>query len=240
MGLAHHISRLIRAGRQLAEIQTGMPESLPSIQEVLDEASQAASQPGIPWPRERWIESFPEHRQVFDSLPDRVSREDVRSACAASPTSPAGAVEAFLAAMAWGHGESGYGVYRTRQILDSAGADAGPRLAAARSAAEDRGALAGYEQLGGASRMHGLGPAFGTKFLFFQNREALILDDLLARWFRGVTGVNLRPTVWNTNLYETYLTAMHDWAADANVEPASIEQAAFQLVSDGRGNQWAR
>jgi len=103
------------------------------------------------------------------------------------------------------------------------------------------GALAGYEQLGGASRMHGLGPAFGTKFLFFQNREALILDDLLAtRWFRGVTGVNLRPTVWNTNLYETYLTAMHDWAADANVEPASIEQAAFQLVSDGRGNQWAR
>jgi hypothetical protein len=88
--------------------------------------------------------------------------------------------------------------------------------------------------------MHGLGPAFGTKFLFFQNREALILDDLLARWFRGVTGVNLRPTVWNTNLYETYLTAMHDWAADANVEPASIEQAAFQLVSDGRGNQWAR
>jgi hypothetical protein len=85
----------------------------------------------------------------------------------------------------------------------------------------------------------GLGPAFGTKFLFYQNEQALILDRLSGRWFKSVTDISLRPTVWRHDKYAFYLKQMQEWAARDDLSPARVEQAAFQLMSERESNQWA-
>jgi hypothetical protein len=195
---------------------------------------------GIGWPRQRWIRGFPTHQRLFETLPDRLTREFVIDVCAARPATFAGAVEAFLVSMAWGYGTTGYGVYRTSQLLAAAGAEAGPRLAAAREGVVRYGPLAGYERLANASRLPGLGPAFGTKYLFFHNQHALIHDQLMAEWFKHVTGIYTRPATWSVARYSQYPTQMCAWADEIRVAAHELERAAFQLVSTQRGNQWMR
>ena len=211
----------------------------PSLDDVLNAARALGPQPGIPWPRARWAEAFPQHRRLLDQLPELLTREAVRAVCAQQPPTPQGALAGFVACMAWGHGTTGYGVHRTVQVLDLAGAEAGVRLASARQAVMDHGALAGYDALAGTSRLIRLGPAFGTKFLFYQNEQALILDRLSGRWFKSVTDISLRPTVWRHDKYAVYLEHIQEWAARDDLSPASVEQAAFQLMSEREGNQWA-
>jgi hypothetical protein len=41
----------------------------------------------------------------------------VRSACINAAASPDEAIDSFLAVMAWGHGQVGYGVWRTATAL---------------------------------------------------------------------------------------------------------------------------
>lgn len=70
--------------------------------------------------------------------------------------------EAFVATQVWGYGGIGYGPHRTRQVLARPNADA--VLTETVSLLVDEGAVAAYEAL---NTLHGLGPAFFTKFLYF-------------------------------------------------------------------------
>jgi hypothetical protein len=115
--------------------------------------------------------------------------------------------------MAWGYGRVGYGPFRVRRLLD-ASPNAGALLqAAARKAAEGRPVRA-YACLGdhGTARLPRLGPAFGTKFLYFcssaATRPALILDRLVARWLRENTDLALNEIRWSVATYTHYLETM--------------------------------
>jgi 8-oxoguanine DNA glycosylase-like protein len=93
--------------------------------------------------------------------------------------------------------------------------------------------MAGYQELGGRSRVFNVGPAFGTKFLFFcqdpaARRRALILDKNVTDWLRGHAGIDLNPLPWSPKTYETYLDQMHDWAARLEVEPQVVELVMFR------------
>lgn len=151
---------------------------------------------------------------------------------------PRGALDSFIVVMAWGYGMTGYGVHRTAEILADAGADAGPKLARARRIVVREGPLSGYEWLADRGRLHGLGPAFGTKYLFFHNEDALILDRWLADWYRAVTGVDLRPTVWNLASYSEYLDQVGEWSAAAGVDAVRFEETVFTLIAALNGGQW--
>ena len=233
--------RISEARHLLLSLSGLLKEEVPPLEAVLEAAKRDDAQPGIRWPRNRWVEAFPEYRSELDDLPDRLSRQDVRAACDRQARTSDGATLSFVVCMAWGHGESGYGVHRTQTVLQLAGGEAGPRLAIAQSAVITDGPLAGYAALAdpARSRLHKLGPAFGTKFLFFQSPNALILDALIARWYQGITDQPLRPTVWKPDLYSVYLTQMQEWADSIGVRPDKIEQAAFQLMANEEGNQWS-
>lgn len=214
-------------------------EPLPDLQTVLEAARSDVEQPAIDWPQERWVAAFPQQRVLLNELPPQLSREVVRNACGNCSADVQGAIDAFVVSMAWGYADSGYGVWRTQQVLSQGGANAGVALDHARRLVVEQGPLAGYEQLAGTGRLNRLGPAFGTKFLFFQNDDALILDKLIADWFTAVEGSSLRPTTWSLKHYRHYLETMNRWAAAAGLSTIRIEEAAFTEIARARGSQWA-
>jgi hypothetical protein len=120
---------------------------------------------------------------MFAGLPDRLTRPVVRGACQRAADAPADAAPAFLTVMAWGYGQVGYGPFRVRRLLDGT-ANADAQLQAAAGMLSEGGPVEAYALLGdnGVPRLARLGPAFGTKFLYFCSpagkRPALILDRL--------------------------------------------------------------
>ncbi len=196
-------------------------------------------QPGIPWPRQRWIASFPEHADDFRSLPDRLDRASVRAACLESASSPEAARWGFLASMAWGYGSVGYGRWRTHRVLDVDGSD--QRLADVARCLADEGSFAAYQRFTSSARLHGLGPAFGTKYLYFCPQAkgrppALILDRIVSEWLSEAVQAKFNPVPWSLRTYKAYHGLLNGWADEVEVAPDVIEELIF--VSSASG-QWA-
>src|SRR5699024_7296496 len=128
-------------------------------------------------------------------------------------------VTAFLASMIWGYGTTGYGPYRTARVLTSdpnaiahltetarlaqASADGGTDAFDSIAAARDK-----------APHLKYLGPAFGTKFLYFLTaashtaRTTPVMDAVVRRWFRAHTGIDLVTWTWEKGQYRAYLEAL--------------------------------
>jgi hypothetical protein len=212
-----------------------------SLVELLERRG-GQEQQGIPWPRDRWDRAFPAE-SVFSTLPPTLDRAQVRQACAEAGASEDAAKSAFLATMAWGHGNVGYGAWRVAETFKDR--DPGRQLFDVAVALNRDGPQAAYRLMAGASRLHRIGPAFGTKFLYFADsgrheRRALILDRLIAEWLRLNTAFRVNPVPWAPARYNAYLDQMHEWAEGLKVEPDAVELAIFQEMSERGGNQWAR
>jgi hypothetical protein len=111
-------------------------------------AWQAKGKPAqlpIPWRRDRWIAALPEHEATLRSLPDRLGRDDVRTACRGAAVDPVSAVGGFVAVMVWGFGRVGYGPDRTHRML--ATPDAPGRLHAVAETLASEGPPAAYRRL---------------------------------------------------------------------------------------------
>lgn len=207
------------------------------------QAGGRPGQQGIRWRRERWLAAFPEAADALQALPVRLDRGAVGAACAGAAGSPAAAWQAFVVVMAWGYGTVGYGRWRTARILQD-DSHAPDRLASVAQQLGERGALAAYGLLGGACRLRGLGPAFGTKYLYFcpqpaAGPRALILDRLVARWLARNAGVSLNPRFWSSNTYGRYLELLGSWAKALGTAPDEVEMRIFQAETGTTGNQWA-
>ncbi|MEU2488818.1 MULTISPECIES: 8-oxoguanine DNA glycosylase OGG fold protein [Streptomyces] len=171
-----------------------------------------------------------------------VSRAEVVAAVRAAEQSESWA-EAFVATQVWGYGVTGYGPYRTRQVLAQSGAE--DVVTEAVSLLVDKGAVAAYEAL---STLDGLGPAFLTKFLYFaglalpevKGPRPLILDSVLAgvlrrhamkvgravgyEWSEAITKRIWRDSGWSSHRYDVYLRWMY--AANDRLVAASINWPA--------------
>jgi len=217
--------------------------SVPADLSALTSRWKAAGRPaqsGIAWPRDAWTAYFPNQAAVFDRLPDRLTRDDVREHASNASKSDAFALEAFLASMAWGYGNVGYGPWRTERVL-RLNPDASAMLRQAAEHLSTAGAVPAYRFLANSGRLKYLGPAFGTKFLHFAPQSptgspALILDAIVTRAVRSVSGVLLSATTWNTLTYERYLTTITGWASGLGIEAADAEMLLFVGESPG---QWA-
>lgn len=194
-------------------------------------AELAATQSGVPWPRSRWKQALPEYAYLLDGLPPALDRSTVRAACGSVEPR-----EALVLTMVWGFAGTGYGPHRVQKML--ATDDLHDRLASVLRVLYTRGPLEAYRLLGDGSRVVQLGPAFGTKFLFFHDESALILDALIGDWFYAATGEDLRVTQWRPESYERYLRQMAEWSAEVSLTSALLEERAFVLSSTGSGSQW--
>jgi hypothetical protein len=158
--------------------------------------------------------------------------------------SPADAERSFVAVMAWGYGRVGYGPFRVRRVLDAA-PHIGVQLQAAAGAAAEGRPVEAYASLGdhGAARLPYLGPAFGTKFLYFCSpagrRPALILDRLVARWLRENVGLAFNEVRWSVCTYTRYLETMAGWAGELALAADQLEACIFSAQARLGGTQWA-
>ena len=198
----------------------------------------------IAWPRQRWADKFPDFQQTIDAFPDKLSRAAVRDQCIEAGSSAEAAQRAFLAVMAWGFGNVGYGPYRTAKILADT-PDAGTRLRQAAEVVADGGMLDGYASLADRhrNRLTGLGPAFGTKYLHFCSPEgrppALILDRLVADWLVHNAAVSMNPIPWSLRTYQRYIDLMVGWAAELGIEPDQLEACLFTAQARRTRSQWS-
>lgn len=202
-------------------------------------------QPGIPWSRTDWLAAFPEHADHLRSLPDPLDRAAVRATCHAAADSPEDAVRAFTTVMTWGFGNVGYGRWRTRAILTNT-PHAGERLATVARTLRDDGVLAAYGLFSRPEecRLAGLGPAFGTKFLYFvqppeHRPRAVVLDALVGRWWEAALGERLNVIPWSPRTYGRYVSLMEEWSGELECAPDDLELCIFQEMANRSGGQWA-
>jgi len=147
------------------------------------------------------------------------------------------ATDLFLASMVWGNGATGYGPYRTSVALNI------PRNGAVPiTVIETVGRLASTGDIKNAylTMAHALwriGPAFGTKFLYFASpldKQALIFDGVVARWQSADSPwPALASSAWSWN-WETY-SAYLEWCQKKfNALPAEFKESSSTSFHEDR------
>jgi hypothetical protein len=199
------------------------------------------------------IAAWEEPPGLPDSVPRaaRITRGDVMDIGEAVRAGTRCATDLFAASFVWAWGTTGFGPRRYRDIRARAGEQLEPSLR--RVLAEinmEPGApdpIAGYAQLYGGyeyesraatwqepwARLHGFGPAFFTKLLYFCTPGALILDNRLANAVHSRSGLPYlvtaqgRSRAWTPYRYAVYLHWMRQTAEAVGVEPEILELTLF-------------
>lgn len=167
----------------------------------------------------------------------RIDRGQVL-AIGADASHPAGAIHTFVAAAVWGTGTSARAVERCAQVLDSDPSQVGEDLAEAARIVRSDGPAAAYRFLHPIrNRIKHLGPAFGTKFLYFAGydrtsgpRQPLILDKNVAAALTNLGAGQWPSTAWPSQQYADYLDIAHDWAQQwQQTSPDVVERVLFSI-----------
>ncbi|MFE5339955.1 hypothetical protein ACFQ80_07020 [Isoptericola sp. NPDC056578] len=230
----------------LRPLETVPPLPHDLAQALGDGAVRPQGQEGMKWNRERWasrLRGVPDVGPFLDQVPSTVDRAATNRLVL--DTYDDGRDDlAFVAAMIWGYGPSGYGPYRTSRVLSGDG-QAAPdpevrgKLRDGAAAARRDGALAGFYALNNRpGRIRFLGPAFFTKWLYFttatggpDDRDAApILDLRVQRWIARQTGLSLRLD--RTRDYARYLELLDAWGRlpGGTLSRATVERSIFSLT----------
>ena len=195
------------------------------------------------WHRDSWHRRLPAHSALFESLPLLLDRDAV-TVHAQDVSGPEAAIRAFVAAMVWGYGPSGYGPYRTNRVLES-NPDAPRRLLDTAEAVRERGPLAGFDVLAAAPLKY-LGVAFSTKYLYYcsravshlhDGRTAPILDSVMSRWMSSHDGVTFALT-HDRDGYRRYVTLLEQWGPCSTFARTSSKNASTSPPS--ANDHWRR
>lgn len=161
-------------------------------------------------------------------------------------------VTAFIAAMIWGYGTTGYGPYRTSRILTTDPEAVEHLVEIARIAQDrERGGERAFAHIAG-QRSEGvpylkyLGPAFGTKFLYFLTAASNdvdttpVLDAVVRRWFTKHAEVKLYTAWWDLDSYSRYLGLLDEWRAQLPAPtgsgPLEREDVELLIFASERGD----
>ncbi|MEU7906333.1 hypothetical protein [Actinoplanes sp. NPDC049118] len=199
-------------------------------------------QQAMAWNRPAWQATFPEHHNLLATLPDRLDRTIVAQWGAGAADSEAQAVQAFVVTMAWGYGPAGYGPSRAARVLRE-NTQAPQVLHEAACIVRSDGGAAAFAWLS-EHRLHRLGVAFATKYLYFCNAPdtppALILDRIVQRWLRQHADTQVRLD-WHVGDYGRYLTMASAWASELGIAPDDAEYLIFSdMLSEEPGaSPWA-
>jgi hypothetical protein len=202
------------------------------------DAEGRRAQAAAAWQRDRWIAAMPDQARMLRDLPNRLDRSIVRQLVRDAPATMRGMFEAMVIVYAWGWSVTSVGVTRAQSALGAGVERLGSALLAAREAMRLGGPLDGYAALAGPHRVKGLGPSFGSKFLYFASPEdsrALILDQLVADWLAREAALSLNATRWSVRTYAAYLHTMDEWSSGLGMSSHQLEEIVFTEEATRRG-----
>lgn len=180
-------------------------------------------------PADSWPAAFPESGAVW--------RSDVFAVASQWRAGEGTARQLTAAVLMWGYGPTGYGPWRTNQVLtaDPTGQKLNERLELLRHERVSLEDLAKtYERFLKRPRLPYLGPAFFTKLIYFAGYrrsvggiQPLILDSVVARRLPSDIGVDSSRWLWPAEQWLAYLT----WASRQGFNEADqAEMALFNGV----------
>lgn len=226
------------------------PEMPPVLAGIL--AAEPSPQGSFPWRRQPWCEQMydlPDVLTILDRLPERVDRHSTREVVL-SEFESGRVLPAFISAMIWGYGTTGFGPVRTRWILTGVGngralqapvlSSVADRLHAGATTARQSGPLEAFGIMNNHGRVKHLRSAYFTKWLYFTSAlqgsddpaAAPIIDSKVVGWVRKQVGVSL--DVHSTASYSDYMELLAEWAKKYRRSPIQVEKAIFSLAT-GRG-----
>jgi hypothetical protein len=216
----------------------------PSIGDLIRAASgQSAAAQSVPWNNEKWVRWLPppnagtvawhnllaELRGACTGESHAIRRTDVTSFGQTDPH------RLFLAAMVWGFGTTGFGAWRTGQMIATPGFSTS--LTDIINTVRRDGAEVGFATLtsSGQSRIRRLGPSYGTKLLFFagdgypHRPQPVVYDELVARALDDIAPGHWPPSPLHLTprRYAEYCAWVEGTANELGVQPPDIEYALF-------------
>jgi hypothetical protein len=211
-------------------------------------AQPPVPQRSFPWNRFAWstaMYDLPDVQKVLDVLPDRVDRDSIRDVVAVQ-LKDGGVLPAFVSAMVWGYGDSGYGPTRVRWVLTGVktGADEAPvrgdvaeLLRTAAETVRAQGPVEGFRYMNNDGRIKYLAGAFFTKWLYFasattsadDSNAAPILDKQVHDWLQREAGISVN--IHRTQDYQRYLEVLKGWGNAYSRTPVQVEKAIFGLAT---------
>lgn len=224
-------------------VNTTMPQGLSA------HLARDVEQRSFEWRRAPWEAALHDDKQsveLLHRLGERVGRVTTR-AVVLEEFANGRVVPAFVAAMIWGYGTTGYGPARVRWVLTGVRgrasataairADVRRNLATGAAVAREQGPVEGFRFMNNAGKVPYLGGPFFTKWLYFTTavdgiaapNAAPILDAQVAGWLRNQQVVSLR--VDKTVDYEQYLRLLRDWGEQTGRAPAQVEAGIFHLAT---------
>jgi hypothetical protein len=220
---------------------------------VLTEAMERFAQPtddhAVWWNGQTWVDAAPwsekvreRLRALCDGLDDHSRNDGWRLICRTNVFARADdPLDLFLAAIAWGFGNRGYGWRRTADIIDGA---AEMRVRRAVEDLRDAATNCGYAGVwlawsrDGIAKLSGLDTAFASKLAYFacfdrtEGRGPLIADLNTAWALWALTGI------WDSRksagLYREYVEWAERKAHGLDCRPDDIERALFAVGPDIR------
>lgn len=209
--------------------------------------------------RRAWEGAFPELGDLFDGIPGGlITRRALSTLAPADPDllvectreAQANLKRFFILVMIWGYGTVNTGPWRVRKMISSPGF---PAILCTVGAECFQGMfLKAYETLiNGIDR---LGPAFGSKYLYFFARDfrasvkPLILDSVVIKSMRTFNwpqenvdyiAHNRAPrngVLTSAKGYGQYLILTHNWATALNCRPEQIEYFLWKGARERRPN----
>jgi hypothetical protein len=176
--------------------------------------------------------------QLRSAWGDRIRRDDLLELANQVRSDSDRAMELFIGTMAWGYAEAGYGPGRIRRLIEGLG-DPAAAVKAAFDSVERLDPVEGYKSLMVEHHLHGLGPSFATKFLYFATYEkgaagslrALILDRRVERALREHHCLFVTASGPDPVGYEIYLRMAEAWRKDLGWQESDAVE--FELFEGG-------
>ena len=221
-------------------LQDYIEKHLPEINRINPEAQS------IPYRRSHWNKLSSRNnycREIIDESPSAITRKYIFE-LSSNNKNPE---KIFIATMIWGYGTTGYGSFRTQEMIQTPCFQ--ESITRATLLIEDNRIMDAYKLFSIEKKIKQCGSAFFTKFMYFIGRRIhdqypLIADSRVANAFDKILGREEVKNMFsfalrkdnaissvgnNPHGYMKYLDVMHSTAKSLNCPADAIELFLFNM-----------